>query len=419
MEDLKDQVILEQLVNSLPDETRVWVRERRPKTSMEARQLADDFAQARKQNTKGNLFTGNKKNGDRPYRPLQCHQCGQAGHLARDCWTGAKGRDHEKDRGATWKPNERQRRDTKDVECFNCHKRGHYAARCPNNAMFCSGKRRDISREAEVTNVSHNKTEVSRRGIIEGMATQEILLDTGCSQSLVRREFVPTERILEGEAVAIRCAHGDTVLYPMADIRVEIGEEVFEVQVAVADRLPVAMLLGTDVPHLQRLLGEKWIEPFHGSRPAEDALVVTRAGRRRQIEVEMDLLQKDHNSEAKVHSLAEPTASEDESKSMRELAEMEGQQGDTSISELLPPFTDDMFEGGRERGHPTRKQKREDKKRHATNEMEEEEPLKHALDMSAEELQTLQETDTSLEAVRRASQGHPSSVGVGFSEKMD
>ena len=57
------------------------------------------------------------------------------------------------------------------------------------------------------------------------MATQEILLDTGCSQSLVRREFVLAERILDGEAVAIRCAHGDTILYPMADIRVVIGEK--------------------------------------------------------------------------------------------------------------------------------------------------------------------------------------------------
>ena len=67
------------------------------------------------------------------------------------------------------------------------------------------------------------------------------------------------------------------------------------------------------------------------------------------MEEEIDLLQKDHNSQAKVRSLEEPTASEDESQSMGELAEMEGQQGDTSISELLPPFTDDMFEGGRER----------------------------------------------------------------------
>ena len=256
-----------------------------------------------------------------------------------------------------WKLNKRQRRDTIDVECFNYHKRGHYAARCPNNAMFCSGKRRDISRETEVTNVNHNRTEI-------------------------------------------------------------IGE-VFEVQVAVANRLPVAMLLGTDVPHLQRLLGGKWMEPFHGSWPEEDALVVTRVGRRRQMEEEIDLLQKDHNSEAKVRSLKEPTASEDGSKSIGELAELEGQQGDTSFqSYCLPsPMICLRVPGGRERGHLTRKQKREDKKRHATNETEEEEPLKHALDMSAEELQTLQETDTSLEAVRRASQGHPSSAGVGFFQK--
>ena len=49
-EELKDLVVLEQLVNMLPEEVQVWVKERKPKTGMEAGQLADDYIQARKQN---------------------------------------------------------------------------------------------------------------------------------------------------------------------------------------------------------------------------------------------------------------------------------------------------------------------------------------------------------------------------------
>ena len=41
--------MLEQLLNALPEEVRIWVKERKPKTSAEAGQLADDYAQARRQ----------------------------------------------------------------------------------------------------------------------------------------------------------------------------------------------------------------------------------------------------------------------------------------------------------------------------------------------------------------------------------
>ena len=38
----------------------------------------------------------------------------------------------------------------------------------------------------------------------------------------------------------------------------------------------------------------------------------------------------------------------------------------------------------------------------------------HPLDISAEQLRTLQSTDITLEAVRRAADGQPCSAGVGF-----
>ena len=52
--------------------------------------------------------------------------------------------------------------------------------------------------------------------IVEGQEVADILLDTGCSRALVRRDLVNEEKMLEGEAVKIRYAHGDTVLYPLA-----------------------------------------------------------------------------------------------------------------------------------------------------------------------------------------------------------
>ena len=53
---------------------------------------------------------------------------------------------------------------------------------------------------------------------------------------LQNRDLVPEENLLAGEAVAIRCAHGDTVLYPLAQIQLEVEQQVVNTIAAVADR---------------------------------------------------------------------------------------------------------------------------------------------------------------------------------------
>ena len=55
-------------------------------------------------------------------------------------------------------------------------------------------------------------------------------------------------RLLEGEAVAVRCAHGDTVLYPLAEVAMEVDGVETRVRAAVSEKLPVSVLLGTDAP---------------------------------------------------------------------------------------------------------------------------------------------------------------------------
>ena len=67
-EGLADLLILEQLLNSLPPELQVWIRERKPKTTKEAGVMADDYKLARSAAEK-----------------RQCHKCQQPGRLAKDC----------------------------------------------------------------------------------------------------------------------------------------------------------------------------------------------------------------------------------------------------------------------------------------------------------------------------------------------
>jgi hypothetical protein len=47
-DDIKDMIVKEQLINTLPGEIRVYVKKHKPKTSQEAGELADDQIRARK-----------------------------------------------------------------------------------------------------------------------------------------------------------------------------------------------------------------------------------------------------------------------------------------------------------------------------------------------------------------------------------
>ena len=82
-------------------------------------------------------------------------------------------------------------------------------------------------------------------GKVEGQVANDILLDTGCFKTLVRRELVPREKILQ-EQVPFWCTHVETVMYPLANIEVQLGGVALTVEVAVSDRLLMLVLLGTD-----------------------------------------------------------------------------------------------------------------------------------------------------------------------------
>ena len=77
-------------------------------------------------------------------------------------------------------------------------------------------------------------TDLTRKGSVEGRPVDKILLDTGCSKTLVHQELVPRSRLLEGEAMVIHCAHGDTVLYPVALLQVVVSMRTMEVRAAVS-----------------------------------------------------------------------------------------------------------------------------------------------------------------------------------------
>ena len=91
------------------------------------------------------------------------------------------------------------------MECYNCGKRGHMS-------IGSARRTRCVVREEN----GEMALSDPRRGTVNGQEVRDIVLDTGCSQTMVHSGLVPPEKLLDEESVVVRCVHGDSVLYPLA-----------------------------------------------------------------------------------------------------------------------------------------------------------------------------------------------------------
>ena len=166
--------------------------------------------------------------------------------------------------------------------------------------------------------------------------------------------------MVEGEAVTICCAHGDTVLYPIADVSMVVDGVPLQVQAAVSGSPPVAVLLGTDVPELSELLGRRTI-PMQECKA--EALIVTRAKARQQEEEAKCLnLQSDPKATDQPH-LGEGINVPD----MKRIeVGVTGEEGE-SLGILHDfDFAEDLFCPGHERRRLNRREKRDNKNKYST-----------------------------------------------------
>ena len=248
MEKVCEKLVVEQLMNVLPREIRIWVAERKPTTGSAAGALADDYLPARLGDGTGTLASMESKRGDKSKtESRKCHKCKQAGHLMSDFPL----RDPPKETHA----NKKEKPNRGTVKCYNCGRMGHVAIRCPNNVLFS---------------------------------------DAGTRMSVWK---------LIDEEVMVKCAHGDTALYLLAEVKMELEGMKLNVKAAGSESLQVSFLLGTDVAELNRLLRSD-----HGSaytRVSGEAMVVTRAQAEREEEEELSHRAREKESGVQPHPVWE------------------------------------------------------------------------------------------------------------------
>ena len=83
----------------------------------------------------------------------------------------------------------------------------------------------------------------------------EMVVDTGCSYTLVHSSLVPDGKFTQDQWVGVQCAHGDITEYPVAKVDIEIDGVSKGVEVGVSPRLPRKVLIGRDLMDLFGIRG--------------------------------------------------------------------------------------------------------------------------------------------------------------------
>ncbi|XP_074480628.1 uncharacterized protein LOC141761195 [Sebastes fasciatus] len=249
-EEVGEAIILEQLLRILPPEVRTWVKEHEPEGGLSAAKLALQYLNARRGGPAARSYSA------APRPTLQLPQ------------PRPTRREFSQEPPGNFSSALNQRGPGKDFVCFYCQQPGHKASVCPIRkaklTCACYAPRPEVE-DSEVRLQRYKTVTVNGQQVTA-------LLDSGSFMSLVRQDLVPVNSVDYSRQEDILCVHGDKHPYPTAELTVTIDEQSYLLTVGVVAKLPVAALLGWDLPVLLDLLQE--------NRPVE-----TDTGQRGEVNV--------------------------------------------------------------------------------------------------------------------------------------
>ena len=417
MEALKEKIVVEQLMEGMPRDLRIWLGDRKPTTGEEAGRLADSYVHSRQLDPKELPPRETRRPSRESGATKTCHYCKIKGHIAKDCRKAMADRMTEKGRREANKT----KMEWNKIKCYNCQETGHIAANCPSKSNL-------FTEETELVYMNEDKLEkkinpqITRSGTVEGKAVDEIVLDTGCARSMVRSDLLPQKKQLG--RVRIRCAHGDVREYPLVSVEIGLGEGRHQIEAAISKTLPVPVLLGRDVAGLLEMLQNK-----EGTVRTEEALaVMTRAQAKKNEEerVELEKIQQQEGIKqptttsdtstdempddqvAKMVPNTTNTPDDQQAEMLTDLDVTDDQIAEMPIGAEMDP---DLFLEVKKHQQLTRREKRQQRREVAQNKQT------HPLDLSPIELRRMQQEDVTLKGIREAMNGATGASKMVFHEE--
>lgn len=237
-EQIGEQIILEQLLRVFPPEVRTWVKEHEPSDGATAAKLA--------------LQHRNVRQGGGPARfvdsaPRAAIRPASAPY--------ARAERRQETRGNT-SSTTTQPAAGKTFVCYYCQQSGHKASVCPVRRDKMTGSCYAPRQEAKLSENRSLRNKTQKTVTVNGQQ-MAALLDSGSFTSLVKKSLLPVGCVDYSTKRDIVCVHGDRHAYPKAEIVVTIDEQSYMITVGVVDKLPVDLILGTDLPVLLDLLQEE------------------------------------------------------------------------------------------------------------------------------------------------------------------
>jgi hypothetical protein len=139
-------------------------------------ELADELITMEKE--EGNLFVVTDNN-----KKLNCYNCGKKGHMAKDCYSKARGSTEMEEKKESSNKKESKSSEKKEKKCFECGSVRHMRKDCPKLKVHVVQGDQGNNFEIQATLVYADKN----------LSQYTDLLDTGAGVCVVHSHLIPVD----------------------------------------------------------------------------------------------------------------------------------------------------------------------------------------------------------------------------------
>ncbi|XP_069071933.1 uncharacterized protein [Pleurodeles waltl] len=168
-------------------------------------------------------------------------------------------------------------------QCFSCGEWGHIARGCPKRHEGVEPMEIGVTR-GRVLCLGKSDVSFKHSLRINGLPVMA-LIDSGCSQSVIRRSIIHPVQPTNDQWVTICCIHGDRAQYPLSTVEVEWNTHLDLLPVGLMDNLIEECVIGTDYQRFHEILDQTRkkdpVDEWWGTAPFWEASICSSPTRKK------------------------------------------------------------------------------------------------------------------------------------------